>query len=605
MYSLGFFSVEWDHTIALDLIQGINWFLQGTPDARVWVLSGAGNFNRIADADLLLYDAIVIQGNHDWATADRQRLADQALALGIPVVSINYPLRGCSYVGTDNRGAMHDLASHLMEAHGAQSFIFVKGPETSQEARDRLAGFEAACQEHNILADHVTVMEGSWHEETGATVAEDILDHVHDLPDAIMCSNDRVAVGLATVLQQDGVSIPQDVAVTGFDGLDMAASFRPQLATVDRDYATVAETSLALAYHTVLHHSAPQVMYSSYHVVPAGSCGCKHQGNPERLRGRYMELQHTFKHYFLAQSRSNVGMISARTMGELMDVLEAGVDDLSCDSIALVMSGQQLGHKGERMLMALAGLEADNLTCDEKTHCYLRFPITQALPSPLIESERLLLVYPLNTRTGPIGYIVVDNVTSIMELHYLQMISDLMGNRIAGVIQEQRVSELNERLSSLYAHDQLTGLYNRFGLEHQGSQLYQDLMGKGRDVAIAFADIDHMKTINDGYGHGAGDEALREVAEALQGLADQFGLFAMRYGGDEFLLIGDAAFAREMLGADALVASVNASRDPGFAVSVSVGVHIARAGDNLSLDEEIRQADKVMYRRKQHHHERR
>lgn len=90
-------------------------------------------------------------------------------------------------------------------------------------------------------------------------------------------------------------------------------------------------------------------------------------------------------------------------------------------------------------------------------------------------------------------------------------------------------------------HDPLTGLLNRRGWDEEITRRYPTPTNDGRTLALAIADIDRFKTLNDTQGHDAGDRALRQIAEALQS-GVRPGDIVARLGGDEFgiLLVGIA-----------------------------------------------------------------
>ena len=94
----------------------------------------------------------------------------------------------------------------------------------------------------------------------------------------------------------------------------------------------------------------------------------------------------------------------------------------------------------------------------------------------------------------------------------------------------------NKQLSQLYIHDSLTGLYNRMAYEKLALPLFQQYMQKGRPVGILFADADHLKYINDNFGHDMGNLAIRSIASVIQQQCP-VGSISMRYGGDEFVCV--------------------------------------------------------------------
>jgi diguanylate cyclase (GGDEF)-like protein len=147
-------------------------------------------------------------------------------------------------------------------------------------------------------------------------------------------------------------------------------------------------------------------------------------------------------------------------------------------------------------------------------------------------------------------------------------------------------------------HDALTGLANRTAFIRRAVQILAD-GPPGRRLAVAVVDVDDLKQINDGLGHGTGDLVLRVLASRMQGAAGTDGLVA-RLGGDEFAAIvalvdGQAAhdFGRALHAA--CVAPVGLDRVV-VHVSVSVGVVPTYGPDDLAVL--LGRADRAMYRAK-------
>jgi diguanylate cyclase len=151
------------------------------------------------------------------------------------------------------------------------------------------------------------------------------------------------------------------------------------------------------------------------------------------------------------------------------------------------------------------------------------------------------------------------------------------------------------------AHDQLTGLANRSGLERaiRAWQLRDDRRGP---LAFFYLDLDGFKPVNDRHGHAAGDALLRMVAGRLQGLAADGGV-AARIGGDEFVLLLPEADRGGTLGRAERVIAALAARpydlEGGVSVSIGTSIGIARLPDHgADLATLMHAADGALYEAK-------
>jgi two-component system cell cycle response regulator len=162
---------------------------------------------------------------------------------------------------------------------------------------------------------------------------------------------------------------------------------------------------------------------------------------------------------------------------------------------------------------------------------------------------------------------------------------------------------LNRELAAVARRDPLTGLGNRRALQEDFALLEARVSRYGHTYCVALLDIDNFKSYNDGYGHQAGDEALRTVAAQLKGQA-RSGDALYRYGGEEFLCVfpeqslatAIQAVQRMRLGV-AQLAIEHADNPPGI-LTVSGGVAKLDSHHTRSMSEVLKEADEALYRAK-------
>lgn len=155
-------------------------------------------------------------------------------------------------------------------------------------------------------------------------------------------------------------------------------------------------------------------------------------------------------------------------------------------------------------------------------------------------------------------------------------------------------SERRTRLQSMT--DELTGHYNRRGFQLLAEQELRHARRRRQKCALFFVDVDDLKGINEKHGHDGGDQALVTVAEALRVAARNTDIVA-RLGGDEFLVLAvdctdpDALRGRIL----DLVDGYNAAGALPYPLSVSIGATTLDAGEDVSLEAVIAEADARMY----------
>lgn len=206
-------------------------------------------------------------------------------------------------------------------------------------------------------------------------------------------------------------------------------------------------------------------------------------------------------------------------------------------------------------------------------------------------SEIGAVCVPLNAVGRAIGVVHVATASrepiSARQVRDLEAVAERAGSRI-GMLRVMEQTHLQA------ATDSLTGLLNRRSVENK----VHDLMRGNRKFALAMADLDHFKALNDTYGHATGDRALRVFARAIRGALRENDLVS-RYGGEEFVLVfpdlsaADAARALERL-RDALVLAITSSGVPSFTASFGV----ASSTDAGGIEDLLRLADTALFQAK-------
>lgn len=167
---------------------------------------------------------------------------------------------------------------------------------------------------------------------------------------------------------------------------------------------------------------------------------------------------------------------------------------------------------------------------------------------------------------------------------------------IAVLFTQRIASDLLKELKDQSHTDSLTGVANRRGFFARAGSL-----GKDRTIAAILCDIDDFKTVNDSYGHKAGDTVIKNFADVLRQAAAPAGCIVGRLGGDEFVgILPDADVVEARAFAETIRAAFTSTTHEGIPAShritMSVGVVVACSGD--ALDTVLNQADAALYRAK-------
>jgi DNA-binding LacI/PurR family transcriptional regulator len=152
--------------------------------------------------------------------------------LGVPTVLVGRPRSDerLPWVDADNRGGARAATAHLL-AGGRKSVATITGPLDMTVGVDRFAGYRDALREAGGRVRKKLVANGDFGKESGARAVRQLTEQAPDM-DAVFVANDPMAIGALEALRALGRSVPEDVAVIGFDDIADAAHTDPPLTTV-------------------------------------------------------------------------------------------------------------------------------------------------------------------------------------------------------------------------------------------------------------------------------------------------------------------------------------------------------------------------------------
>jgi LacI family transcriptional regulator len=220
----------------------------------------------------------VIRGRHiDGVILSTSIIGDpfagRVAADGMPAVMIGrHPT--LPTVDIDNAGAAKGAVQHLIE-HGYRQIAHISGPRNIAAANERAEGYEAALAEADIPTDSTLIEPGDFSEHSGALAMRQLLDRSKGRPDAVFVGSDTMAAGALRTIYQAGLSVPDDIAVFGFDGLQHQMLRHPNLSTVVQSAANLGMTAVRLLLDRINEPESPsQHVYLPIRLEPRGSCGC-------------------------------------------------------------------------------------------------------------------------------------------------------------------------------------------------------------------------------------------------------------------------------------------------------------------------------------------
>lgn len=201
---------------------------------------------------------------------------------GVPFVLLGQPNGQfqCSTMAVDNEAGAYKAAVHLL-AHGHQRIGIITGPDDSPDNKGRLQGYRKALLDAATSIQQNMIVPGNFKYEGGRIAIHNLLEATSP-PTAVLAANDEMAIGAIDAALQRGLRVPEDLAVIGFDDIQMAALTRPSLTTVRQPMQLLGEAAVTLLFERLQNPDAlSRHELLETKLVVRQSCGCSVPSNPD------------------------------------------------------------------------------------------------------------------------------------------------------------------------------------------------------------------------------------------------------------------------------------------------------------------------------------
>jgi len=209
----------------------------------------------------------------------------------VPMIANAIEFDGITNVTVDNIGGMRAVVRHLIEDHGYKKIAFIRGLKDQVEAEQRFFAYKEELKAHNIKFNEKLVVQGDFSPESGRAAARNLLDNQAGKFEAIVAANDRMAFGAIDVLQLRNISVPGEIAVTGFDDVREAQSLGVPLTTVRQSFYDIGYRALETLLRNLDGDTQPKQITLPTQLVVRWSCGCL----PESINKAVVEQQEVAK----------------------------------------------------------------------------------------------------------------------------------------------------------------------------------------------------------------------------------------------------------------------------------------------------------------------
>ncbi len=556
-------------------------------------------------APLEAFDAVIVALDTYDTPALRSKLIEGLQKRAkCPVISFREEHDSFYSITTEANNAVEKIVQHFVDEHHVRRFGFMAGYHEHVDSEIRLKCFRQALKKRGLPLEDNAVFYGDMWKLKGEEAYHFFFEGNGIRPEGIICANDYMARSLCDSLQKQGLRIPQDVCISGFDNVKESYNAVPGLTTVGVDYETMAREAVRLVDSLLKGEKRDRIITVPIQIVFRDSCCCDNDKKNNIIEASYYSRQmdlFTEKHN--KQMYFSIDMDGCTGYDEMYRIVENNFELLGdyedfylClfkhrdEDGVLVFDGEIPRHA----VLKLASHEGKRLLEKE-----LLFEQKELLPSEFVPEAPFICHFNLlHNRSKCFGYTAVSyrNPTAGFDVffHNWNLTLSLTINEISTKEKLKYLSKKNEENSMT---DYLTGLWNRRGFTKMASDKWNKWVMNNEFVLFLSMDLDKLKYINDTYGHKEGDRAICTVADAIRYALGNKGI-ASRTGGDEFeVIIQTEREDEEQVFRQAVeewLVSVNA-KNKRYQVGVSIGAFCKRLDVSDNFEECIRKSDAAMY----------
>lgn len=573
------------------------------------VYDGEKQIFELADFENL--DGMIILGDMFMDHSIQDSLVARGVTHKIPTVVIDGMEDSCYNIVYKDDIGMENVVRHVIEFHKCTRINFISGYKNNRQSEERFAAFLKVLEENHLDFDERRLGYGQFGGRTREVMAEFFQSEL-EFPEAIVCANDAMAIEAINYLSEMGISVPEQVIVTGFDGILTGQTYFPALTSLRRAMYEAGQEAVEILHRVWNGVEVPALTQLQSILIKNQSCGCRKTGKLDV--SEYYKLQKAIVDNYDAFNYDLVSMTNeisrAQSIEEIFSCVFRYTTLHNRDVIYFCMNDKLI--KNTEDITQLIPLEDTAGYTDIMTAYFIneehnvtseRYPGWLLEPNACKDNKEYAFTYfiPMYFQERTLGYVIYKMNEYERYSTLLYTLIRTVSNAIGDFCMKNEMESMMQKLEYINVRDPLTSLYNRRGLR-QGSDILIDTRKDSDELAIGIGiDLDRLKMINDTYGHEEGDNAIVQVANAIR-YAKQGNEICSRVGGDEFFIFGtykDSAKTEEFIKrVHKFLHDYNNASGKAYLVECSCGAYTAPISKVKSFEIIMNMADQVMYAEK-------
>lgn len=558
--------------------------------------------------DYNVIDAVIIFDETIYNKELITSVIERANEAGAPVIIMNGAYDGCYSLNRSYDEAYTQVIEHVIKEHNVRDTIFIGGRKGDDITSRRLNCYKTALKNNGIQFIEEMVGYGEYWNDPTIAELERIFAFIPKPPQAIICANDSMAMAAIAFLSKRGLRVPEDVIVTGFDGISEASHYNPKITTCREDIKKMAELCCDLI-NEAFEKNEPREEFYPYEPVITESCGCENKDDmytTDEIATLYRQIadMHTHEDFMHNQVNRLIEFTDRKELfaalstmsqyGSLIllnhDFLAKSSDDMFTDiednEFLVIMSTNGLGLPKYELHIEIVK-DGELLPNTDKW----------------LEEGGVIVMMPIYVGSLVCGYYLVRTHNITYDNDKIKRVSTTLNIIFNSILNHYQMIRMMHNLENAIYTDPMTGLPNLKGV----TRWFEDYAALSENhkkyMTISVYAIFKYTYIYENYGMYETEEVIKVVSQALKKANSMNGALVAKITEDEFVVINvyediekisttinDAttAFYETM-------AEFNSSEKKDFYVEVNAGCTVVNPGWEASLESYIKLASSELF----------
>lgn len=405
----------------------------------------------------------------------RSQIYDDLQKLSVPCLVIGEKTQRFPYIISDQLESIYQMTKHLIDVHNCRKLYCLTGLEGNENSIERIKGFCKAMEEKGLPVDDSMIFYGDFWKEKPRQLGLDIAHGRIEKPDAVVCASDVMAISLCEALMENGVSVPEDIAVTGYDGGWFSALSTPKITTICGGESRMGFMAVCRIYEMITGRACEAECPRQY-IKYGTSCGCHNEFDSKaekyitnmmnRCRDQKIHISSNFS-YPISKAESMMELTNtiysySYLLSPVVQYAICLCEDWQFDFENTAVCREQ--GFSERMIFAIGrSAEGNPVRSDD-------FLLKELVPDLAVPHEPQLKVFiSLHRGVQIFGYIAVtynDGHEICLDDHFMNW-CNVVANGFDALQKKHYQHYIRQQLETLSVIDPATGLYNKRGLMEQ------------------------------------------------------------------------------------------------------------------------------------------